>query len=50
MLRRFCWYFLVKKAIESFLFGCWLMPDLLVKEMEAIIVDKPREFKIDPRI
>lgn len=26
------------------------MPDLLVKEMEAIIIDKPREFKMDPRI
>lgn len=30
--------------------GCWFIPALLVKEMEAIIIGKPREFKMDPII
>lgn len=47
--RERCWRVLLALFHEnsSRVLGYWFIPALLVKEMETIIVDKPREFKMD---
>lgn len=39
-----------QKGSKVLFLRCWFIPALLVKETEAIIVGKPREFKVAPRI
>lgn len=50
--RERCWGVLLALFHENSnrVLGYRFVPALLVKEMEAIIIGKPREFKMDPII